>query len=270
MLRLLFAALVLSLSAIAEAQPDVKEYVTVIPGDLPIILSAPHGGRTEVPGVPPRRGDGVPDFVTERDTNTLEVTLALAAAIEAALGAKPHVVVARVERKYVDLNRPADAAYESKEVAPIYDAYHAALDAAGKKVQADWGRGLLLDVHGQKDAVDTIYRGTADGKTVTLLTKRFGRAALVGEKSLLGVLEAKGYKILPGCKDDDQKETKKYGGGHIVRTYGSHTAHGIDAIQLEIGKDLREKANHEKLVADVTAAVKTFAKEYLPEKKKTP
>jgi len=250
----------------AEEPFVAAKYLTIVRGDLPIVLSAPHGGRMPVPGVAIRKGEGVEQFVTVRDDNTAEVTLALAATIEKAFGAKPHVVIAHFERKFVDVNRPASGAYEAKEVAPLYDAYHAALDAACKQVKADWGRGLLLDIHGQAAEVDGIFRGTVGGKSVSLLIQRYGPTALVGEKSLLGVLEAKSYKILPGCKDEDQKETK-FGGGHITQSYGSHTAHAIDAIQLELGTNLRAKVNHEKLVADLLAAIQTFSKAYLPEKK---
>ena len=40
---------------------------------LPIILSAPHGGRESIPGVLARRGAGVIQFATERDNNTDEL-----------------------------------------------------------------------------------------------------------------------------------------------------------------------------------------------------
>jgi N-formylglutamate amidohydrolase len=266
MLRPLPLLLLLSSALPAEEKLDPARYVTVIKGDLPIILSAPHGGRLKVPGVAERKGEGIAQFTTVREENTAEIALALAAILEQVFGARPHVVVAHFERKYLDANRPAASAYEGKEAAPLYDAYHAALDAACKQVQKDFGRGLLLDLHGQAGDADAIYRGTVNGKSVTLLVQRFGQAAVTGEKSVLGALAKLGYKVLPANDAADQKETK-FNGGHIVRTYGSHGGSGIDAIQLELGSALRSKKGQETLIPDLVAALEVFAKAYLPAKK---
>jgi hypothetical protein len=66
-------------------------------GTLPIIVSVPHGGTREVPGVPERRGAGVAKFVTVRDANTSELAEAFAAALEEKLDGKPWMVVARFD-----------------------------------------------------------------------------------------------------------------------------------------------------------------------------
>jgi hypothetical protein len=44
---------------------------------------------------------------------------------------------------------------------------------------------------------------------------------------------------------------KRYVGGYIVQTYGSHQGRGIDAIQLEIGTKLRARANLERTATDL-------------------
>jgi hypothetical protein len=49
-----------------------------------------------------------------------------------------------------------------------------------------------------------------------------------------------------------------------VQTYGSHRATRIDAIQLEFGTRLRARDNVDRTAADVAAAIRVFAKEYLP------
>ena len=68
-------------------------------------------------------------------------------------------------------------------VKPVYDAYHAALTDYCRDVQQKFHMGLLLDIHGQATAEDTVFRGTQDGKTVTLLRERFGEAARTGQES---------------------------------------------------------------------------------------
>jgi N-formylglutamate amidohydrolase len=163
---------------------------------LPIILSAPHGGRQSIPGVLPRRGAGVAQFAIGRDNNTDELAKTIAVRLEKRLNAKPFLVVAHIERKYLDANRPTESAYESREAKPYYDGYHSALRDAHDRVSREWGRGLLLDIHGQGAQAEAIYRGTGNGKTVVSLTQRFGSEAITGPKTIFSQLEQMGYKVL--------------------------------------------------------------------------
>jgi N-formylglutamate amidohydrolase len=252
--------------AAGQEKPDPSALLTVRAGTRPVILSAPHGGRKPIPGVPERRGAGVNQFSTVLDTNTAELTDRLAKELEPLIGGKPWVVVARFERRGLDVNRPADGAYESEKARPLYDAYHAGLAAACKAVKAAHGRGLLLDIHGQGSFPDSVVRGTDNFKTVKLLTERFGRRAVTGKHSVLGRLEKAGYAIRPKC-DSDDRENPQLKGGHIVQTYGSHTGYGIDAIQLELGSDLRHRDTYAKTADALAAAVKAFHDEYLVDPK---
>ena len=168
--------------------------LTVWAGMLPIILSAPHGGRQSIPGVAVRRGSGVSQFATGRDNNTDELAEIIAVRLEKRLNAKPFLVVARVERKYLDANRPTESAYESREAKPYYDGYHNALQEAHDRVSRGWGRGLLLDIHGQGAQAEAIYRGTGNGKTVVSLTQRFGMEAITGTEKHLQPIGADGIQ----------------------------------------------------------------------------
>jgi N-formylglutamate amidohydrolase len=265
-----YPLLILLLISAARADEKVEPLIPVQKGDLPIILSAPHGGRKAIPGAKAREGGaGVAQFVTGRDENTAELTEKLASAIEKELGARPYVVIARFERKYCDPNRPAKDSYEDKAAAPHYDAYHAALRDACKEVKEKWGRGLLIDVHGQAAKPDGIFRGTANGKTVAALLDKFGKQALLGPDSVVGYLARHGYPVIPdptANADQIGEEDKRYNGGYIVRTYGQAEL-AIDAIQLELGGQLRSKEKMHKTADDIAAAVKAFDKSYLPAKK---
>ena len=81
----LFFALI-ALAPAQDAKPPISDLVTTQTGKLPIILSAPHGGTKEVPGVPERKGDGLPKggkgFFAGRDTGTEELAQVLSTAIE--------------------------------------------------------------------------------------------------------------------------------------------------------------------------------------------
>lgn len=231
-------------------------------GALPIIISCPHDGTRAIPDVPVRLGTGMEKFVVVRDTNAGLIAEELARELEIRFKAKPYLVIARFGRKYLDVNRPAEFAFENDRARPFYDGYHQLLKEYGQAVQKKWNRGLLLDIHGQGAESETVFRGTNNLKTVKALVSRYGKPAVVGDKSILGHLSKNGVKVHPPC-DSDDPEDKRFSGGHIVQTYGSHTAHALDAIQLETGGAQRG-AGRKVFVQKLADAVEVFAREYLP------
>jgi N-formylglutamate amidohydrolase len=244
----------------ASDKPAPADLLTVWHGGLPIVLAAPHGGREPLADVPVRRGIGVPHFTVRRDSNTAEIAHALAGKLQQRMGAKPFLVIARFERKFVDANRPECAAYEGANAKPYYDAYHRELEAAVKSILRSFGRGLLLDLHGQAAAPETIIQGTENGRSVAALERQFGKDALFGPSSVLGQLIAFGYRAEPVTAGEPER---RYAGGYTTQTYGSQRAGGIDAIQLEFGTSLRVRANIETITRDLAQAIENFARAYL-------
>ena len=243
--------------------------VASLDGDLPIILSAPHGGRNAVPDVPARQGKGVKKFVAKPDTDTDLVTEELATAIAKITGNRPYVVISRFERKFIDANRAPESAYETEQAKATYDAYQQAITAARQKIIVRWGSGILLDVHGQTFADDTVFRGTQNGKTVAHLIKKFGAEAYTGEKSLFGQLAKQGFTVAPpiDSQDDETEDVEtRYAGGHIVQTYGSANGDAFDAIQIELGTNLRLPAQRAQTVGKLARAITAFANDFLPKK----
>jgi N-formylglutamate amidohydrolase len=252
----------LQAEALAQSVVEAERLLTLSTGNLPVVLVAPHGGREAIPRIGIRQGNGAAQFKTGRDHNTAELAGAIAVRLGEIFGAKPFLVIARFDRKYIDVNRPSTEAYEALEAQPYYAAFHRAVDEACKQIRQVWGRGLLLDIHGQAAEANVIFRGTMHGKSVTDMVRRFGRQAMTGRHSILGQLALSGYKILPDPSVNDRES--RYSGGHTVQTYGSHRATRIDAIQLEFGTRLRARDNVDRTAADVAAAIRVFAKEYLP------
>ena len=252
----------LSALGLAAERRAVDNLVTIESGMLPIILSAPHGGRDAIPGVSVRRGVGVAQFTTGRDHNTGELAERIAMKLQERLGATPFLVIANFDRKYVDANRPSEGAYEAEEARPYYEAYHRALAEYCERVRRLWGQGLLLDIHGQNSEAQAIFRGTDNLRSVSDLERRFGKAALSGAQSILGLLERSGYRIIPSNGDGEREQ--RYSGGYTTRTYGSHRGTGIDAIQLEFGTHFRSRTHLERTANDLAGAIAIFAGEYLP------
>ncbi len=260
----LLQTVLVSIPAGAGAKGAPDRLLVVDYGMLPIILSAPHGGREAIPGIAARRGIGVAQFTTGRDHNTAELAASIAAKLGEWFGAKPFLLIARFDRKYVDANRPHWGAYEAEEARIYYEAYHQVLTEHCERVRGLWGRGLLLDIHGQSAEAEAIFRGTDNLKSVTNLRRSYGREALSGAKSILGLLERRGYRVIPANGSGDHEV--RYTGGYTTRKYGSHRGTGIDVMQLEFGSHLRARANLERTANDVASAIAAFASEYLPSK----
>ncbi len=234
-------------------------------GELPILLSAPHGGRKPIPDCPVRKGFNVPKFVTVNDTNTDLLARKIADAIETKMKAKPYLVIAHFQRRHADVNRSLEDGVESDLAKPYHAAYHAFLKQSRDEIQKNWGRGLVIDLHGQAADAQAIFRGTNNGKTTRHLIDRFGDSALTGANSIFGRLAKSGYKITP-TNDSKAKEDPRYSGGYIVATYGSRLDGSVDAIQLELGGSMRSRNKMDAFASDLADAVNAFAKEYLPEK----
>ncbi|MBS0209877.1 MAG: N-formylglutamate amidohydrolase [Planctomycetes bacterium] len=224
--------------ATLDARNIVGTLVIVEEGTLPIVITAPHGGRDEVPGVPERQGRGVDQFVTQADSNTFELAHNLARNLERRLKAKPYFVGAKFARKYIDVNRPTEQGVESPNAMPVYRAYHEAIAHTCRTVQNKHHVGLLIDVHGQAGYPDNVLVGTVEGKTMTLLVNRHGREALAGQNGLLGWLADSEVKTLPALGSGSLK-APKFNGGYTVQTYGSDQPGGIDAVQFETGANFR-------------------------------
>src|SRR5438093_3859158 len=105
LIGLVLAAYTSAVGVAEEYQPGRtyfgrNRYVEYLAGDLPFILSAPHGGR-ERPDELPDREKGTFAF----DTNTQELARAVADELQTRTGHWPHVILCRVHRRKLDCNR---------------------------------------------------------------------------------------------------------------------------------------------------------------------
>ncbi len=244
---------------------DLSEFVFTQAGELPIIISAPHGGTGEIPGVEKRKGEGLPTdgarFVTGRDTGTQELAYDVAAAIRARFGKSAYMVVSKAHRRFLDPNRSRDLAYEDPDAKPVYDHYHDSLADFCRQVTNRFQSGLLIDLHGQASKSGTVFRGTQNGSTVKHLRDTFGELSHTGDKSLFAWLQQRGWVVDPVPMTD--KEQAGFTGGYIVQTYGSSKGSVVDAIQLEFGLEYRNENRRVETARVLANAVADYAEAYL-------
>jgi N-formylglutamate amidohydrolase len=270
MKRPLAACTLLALSLVSAAAAQTNEFLQVQRGELPVIITAPHGGSLAIPGVPKRVG---PEgelksgkFVTGQDTRTFELATATAKRVEELTGKKPYLVAMKAHRQFVDPNRPEKEAVEHPNAQLVHAAFHRQVREFVDELRKKFPQGaLLLDIHGQAASTNTIFRGTQNGTTVMKMVEKHGAVALTGEHSILGYLAAKGINVSPtNTPPGSPRETSGFSGGYIVRSYGSHTTHGVDAIQLEFGGAFRMDAGKREETAKFLAeAIKAYTEKYL-------
>ena len=250
-------------------QPPVQppsSYYTVVPGDVPIILTAPHGGTLSYP-FPPRPCTGSQTCAT--DTNTRLLTPRASDAFHTLTGKRPYMIVAQGDRAYIDLNRDKTAtpnnAYDDPAAEAYYDYYHDTIQGFIDDIKAEYGRGLLLDIHGQSTLPSMNIRGTKNGLTTTELLAEFGSPSLNGVNSIIGSLDQLGYPVDPNVNlpFEDQVENPAFDGGYTVQAYGSNLSTGIDAIQIEFGIDYRSGTVWEQTADDLAIAMNNFYEAYL-------
>ena len=241
---------------------DAARFVMIQRGDLPILLSAPHGGAMAISNVPARKGLGKKSFKTKPDTNTFALTQKVSEAITRMTGNKPFAVMARVHRRFLDVNRRPTDAYESEKARLVYDLYHQSLSGMKTEIARRWDFGILIDLHGQSAKPNTIIRGTQNGQTTRHLITRFGQPALSGPASLLGHLDQQGFNVLPEVGTNNPE--KEYTGGYIVIQHGSKSGGSLDAIQLEIGRNLRTNQSIDRTANRIAKAIVNYSKAHLP------
>ena len=136
---------------------DATGYVEYLAGNLPIVISAPHGGYLEPMEIPDRDCDGC---VYVRDAYTQELAREIQEAFFQKTGCYPHVVINLLHRKKFDANRNIeDAADGNTTVEESWDAYHTFLDSAKMNIVQQYGRGLFLDLHGHGHDIQRIELG---------------------------------------------------------------------------------------------------------------
>lgn len=163
------------LSFAANAQtPGVSEfsnsnqYIEYIPGNLPIIISAPHGGVQQsgetIGGVfYPDDDSNLPDRTcgtNERDDNTEILVRRIQDEIFTQTGGYAHIIINNLHRSKMDPNRMvSEGSCANSHSASYWSDFHNYINDASQAVEANWGKGLYIDLHGQSHTVPRIEIG---------------------------------------------------------------------------------------------------------------
>ena len=224
-----------------------RDFIEYIPGDLPIILAAPHGGYLEPEDLPTIDDHG-------RDNNTQETTRAVGEWLALLTGRQPHIIINHLHADKLNAARDIDeAAGEHPDARLAWEEFHAFIETAKTDITETWGAGHYVDVHtnGHSEGWNEIGLGVSadilngsdegiiercDLSTVANLCGPGGAEMLEiirGETSLGGLLRASGYLSVPSPDIPSPGEGGFFYAGWNTWAHGSRHGGTIDATHLE-------------------------------------
>lgn len=267
-----------------------SNYTEYIAGNLPLIISAPHGGDTNPAELPNRTNTSTYTVTTDPDLWTANLARAIRTAAFNRYGRYPHVIICRVHRSKVDCNREIiEGAQDNTNTQTLWREFHAYINIARQQVSNNYGRGLYIDLHGHghpiqkneigydlsdSDMFKSSLSGTdEDESTIRAMSRRsrISFTSLVrGELGLGGLLEKRGYPSVPSPLSPNQGVSNGvtndyFNGGYNVQTYGTSLTNGgvIDAIQIECNyTNVRAKSSTSTYDEDLAVRA-TFASNFI-------
>ncbi|AXG69999.1 hypothetical protein KORDIASMS9_02228 [Kordia sp. SMS9] len=153
---------------VSQFDTSGNEYIEYIPGNMPIIIAAPHGGVKQsgqtIGGTSyPDNDSALPDRgcgTNERDDNTDILIREIQQSVYDQTGCYPYVIINNLHRSKLDPNREQNEATCGDSDALFYwNTFHNFIDQASTDVMSKWGKGLFIDLHGQSHTVPRIEAG---------------------------------------------------------------------------------------------------------------
>jgi hypothetical protein len=130
---------------------DNHQYIEYLPGDMPLIISIPHGGYLMPDEIPERP---CTNCAKNQDVYTLEIGLDLRQKIYDITGHYPYVIINHLHRTRLDPNRNIEEAASGHPLAEIaWAEFHKLIDSASGEVERSFEKGLYIDLHGHRHSI---------------------------------------------------------------------------------------------------------------------
>ncbi len=241
-----------------------KSYVTYYPGNIPIILSIPHGGDIS-PSEISNRTYGV----SVTDSNTIELGIAIRNYFFSNYNVRPYVVINNLKRTKLDANRDiVEAAQGNMYAERAFDEFHYYINSAREEITTNFNTGFLFDIHGHGVNPDGFYdmrtwigyllsgddldnsdnyidqNISIDNTSIYSLVNTSNKTLsnlLRGPNSLGTLFEDALYTALPSSNSPSPEGMRYFSGGYNTFLYGTNRNFDFNAIQLEFPfPDLRD------------------------------
>jgi autotransporter-associated beta strand protein len=252
-----------------------SNYIEYLAGDLPVILSAPHGGALQ-PAELPLRSYGT--FAT--DSNTEDLIRRVRTEIQNLVGHLPHIIICRLDRDKIDANREIVEGAQGHPLTEIsWNDFQNFIMAARTNVTARHGRGFYIDLHGHGHPIQRLelgylltgtqlrlsdatlnsafYENMASIRALSLFSPLNFPQLLRGNTSFGAMMDAQGYPNTPCPSDPAPAVSDDYfNGGYNTAEHGSRGGGTIDGLQIESNfTGVRDTAGNRTAYAQALARV---------------
>merc|ERR1711872_217871 len=265
-------------------QSATMSWVEYLPGELNLIITVPHNGDEKPEGLEDRKdgykdNEGLCHFPgtdnpeeMDSDDEVCEVSLgadlytrSIAKKVSQKLeeltnGQKPHIIISSMHRSKMDPNRNEEEGAQGRAMAQwAYQDFHGQTHA-GDRTELGYGisrfyinKGRTEPERMQKTSIDALASRTEGGL----------EALIWGNKGLGFFMEDRGCRAVPSTRQQVKPKQGDYYGGakpdKIIRRYGSRNGAGqVDAIQVEMQKDVRKKAEYKEFAEKLGEAIFNF------------
>lgn len=141
---------------------DAYEWIEIRAGNMPVVISVPHGGSFHDDQISDRDCSDYGRVVKGIDRSTLPTGNAMQKAFEEINGTTPYMVVAKLSRRKVDQNREINLATCGDDLGILaWHNYHNALDAVIKEAVRKFGHVFFVDLHGHGHKIQRLELGYA-------------------------------------------------------------------------------------------------------------
>ncbi len=226
-----------------------NEFIICRRGNIPLILSVPHGGINKFEDILLERKYGIKGT----DKNTIKIALKLKESIKNYSQEKfktqitPSLIFSDVHRSRIDFNRPPNEAYpvDSKLSKKIYNNFHENLKKLLFYNYQNWKISYLIDIHGFEKSkrpagfMDVeIVIGTKNLQTIF----PEGQPKNENHKNIRNLIIEELHKnnIFAAPVWPRQKEYVLTG-GYITQKYGAENYSFSKSMQIEFSDEIRFK-----------------------------
>jgi hypothetical protein len=141
----------------------IDSFTQVQYGNMPLIISVPHGGELAPTTIPDR---SCANITTATDINCIELLQAIDSVFNADYAIKPYYVFTNLKRIKLDQNRDtAEATCSNQAIKKYWNNYHFSIDTCISKILIKYPQCLFIDLHGHghtKQRLEIGYLTTAD------------------------------------------------------------------------------------------------------------
>lgn len=239
-----------------------NNYIEFIEGNMPLVISIPHGGYLIPESIPERICVGC---AKNPDVFTIEIGTDIRRFIYEKTGFYPYVIINHLHRTRLDPNRNIEeAAVGNIQAEQAWKEFHNYIDSAIYEVEKSFGKGLYIDLHGHRHKIKRVELGyllTAEELRLdddflndetffeysslrNLINNNINSYSytelLRGPESFGTMLEDTGYECVPSQKHPSPKIGEPhFSGGYNTSRHSSVSGNSLDGIQIEIDLELR-------------------------------